>query len=87
MIRKLTLSTALAVLFAGAALAADLTPGMTLGTDHKTIAAALAGHGYEMVKFEQDHGRIEVKAMKAGQRWEVKVDAKTGQITRVKVDD
>lgn len=87
MIRKLTLSAALAVLTAGAALAADLTPGKILGTDHMTVAAALAAEGYEMVKFEQEHGRIEVKAMKNGQRWEVKIDAKTGQVTRVKADD
>jgi hypothetical protein len=87
MIRKLTLSAALAVLTTGAVLAADLTPGTVLGTDHKAVAAALAAQGYDLVKFEQEHGRIEAKAMKNGQRWELKIDAKTGKITQVKADD
>tara|TARA_R110001592_G_scaffold290962_1_gene560142 strand:+ start:3395 stop:3658 length:264 start_codon:yes stop_codon:yes gene_type:complete len=87
MIRKLTLSAALAVLTAGTVLAADLAPGTVLGTDHKAVAAALAAQGYDLVKFEQEHGRIEVKAMKNGQRWELKIDAKTGKITQVKADD
>lgn len=87
MIRKLMLSTAFSVIFAGAALAADLMPGTTLGTDAKTIVTTLADQGYDVIEFEREHGRIEVKVSKDGQRWELKIDAKTGKITRVKTDD
>ena len=40
-----------------------------------------------MIEFEREHGRIEIKVSKDGRRWEMKIDAKTGKITRVKTDD
>lgn len=86
MIRKLTLSAAFALSLAGAVQAADLTPGQALGTTQDAIATALKAQGYEMNKYEQEHGLIEVKAMKDGRRWEVKIDAKTGKVVRVKAD-
>lgn len=87
MMRKLMLSTAFSVLFTGAALAADLMPGTTLGTDAKTIVTTLADQGYDVIEFEREHDRIEVMVSKDGRRWEMKIDTKTGKITRVKTDD
>ena len=40
-----------------------------------------------MIKYEQEHGRIEVKAMKDGRKWEMKIDPKSGKVTRVEHDD
>lgn len=91
MIRKLALSTVLALGLAAPALASGQMNGplkdMVLGTTPQAIAKALTDQGYEMIKYEQEHGRIEVKAMKDGRKWELKIDPKSGKVTRVEHDD
>ena len=87
MIRTLTFSAVVLAGLTGAALAMDLTPGTRLGTDAPKITAAHAERGYTVREYEHDDGYIEVKVMKDGRRWEVKVDPKTGEIIRVEAED
>ena len=87
MIRTLTLSAALFACLSGAALAMELTPGTKLGTDAGAITAALTERGYTLREYERDDGYIEVKAIKDGRRWELKIDPKTGEVSRVEADD
>ena len=87
MIRTLTFAAVVLAGLTGAALAMDLTPGTRLGTDAPKITAALAERGYTVREYEHDDGYIEVKVLKDGRRWEVKVDPKTGEIIRVEAED
>lgn len=81
--RILLLAAAASAALTGAAWAGDLAPGMTLGTERDAIAAALAKEGYALVRVERDHGRIEAKAERDGRRYEVKIDARSGNILYV----
>lgn len=72
-----------AVLAAGTALAANLAPGVKLGTSAQEISSALAAQGYEVLKYEREDDEIEVYVRKDGQRFELEIDPTTGQILEV----
>lgn len=73
----------LSVLLAGAAVAAEPTPGNNLGTGIAEISSTLSADGYEMTKYERDGPRIEVYAVKGDARYEFYVDAATGEVTAI----
>lgn len=50
------------------ALAVEPVMGAILGTTADQIAAALAEDGYKIAKYENEHGKIEVKVVKDGHR-------------------
>ena len=80
--KTLALSMA-AVLAAGTALAANLAPGVKLGTSAQEISSALAEQGSEVLKYEREDDEIEVYVRKDGQRFELEIDPTTGQILEV----
>ena len=94
---RLILVTTLALLTAGPALAsgsesnpsvaAPFAMGEVLGTSADAIQATLAAKGFEMRKYEREGGRIEIYAADATRVWEVKLDAATGAVTQVEIDD
>lgn len=84
---RLSFATLAATLFATAALAVEPVPGAMLGTADSEIAAALGDDGYALHYVEREHGKIEVKATKDGRRYEIKIDAKTGKVYAVELDD
>lgn len=87
MIRTTLLAASFAVVLATAALASDLTLGTVLGTTPDAVTAALTGAGYTVQKQEQKHGYIEVKAIRDGKRYEIKVDRTSGAVTAIEYDD
>jgi len=76
-----------AVLAAGTALAANLAPGVKLGTSAQEISSALAAQGYEILKYEREDDEIEVYVLKDGRRFELEIDPTTGQILEVEDED
>ena len=84
--KTLALSLA-AVLAAGTALAANLAPGVKLGTSAQEISSALAEQGYEVLKYEREDDEIEVYVRKDGQRFEMEIDPETGKILEVEDED
>ncbi len=76
-----------ASLAASAVLAAELAPGVKLGTDVQEISAALAVDGYKVLKYEREHGEIEVYAVKDGRRLELELDPQSGRIVRIEDED
>lgn len=87
MIRTTLLAASFAAVLATAAFASDLTLGTVLGTTPEAVSAALTEAGYTVQKHEREHGRIEVKATREGKHYEIKVDAKTGAVTAIELDD
>jgi hypothetical protein len=69
------------------ALAVEPVMGAVLGTTVEQISAALAEDGYRIVEYENEHGRIEVKAVKDGFRRELKIDPTSGAIVAMEDDD
>lgn len=51
------------------------------------VAEILEGEGYKLFRMEREHGRIEVKAMRDGRRYELHLDARDGRIMDVEEDD
>ena len=80
--KTLALSLA-AALAAGTALAANLAPGVKLGTSAQEISSALAAQGYEVLKYEREDDEIEVYVRKDGRLLELEIDPTTGQILEV----
>ncbi|SDG42979.1 MULTISPECIES: PepSY domain-containing protein [Thalassobaculum] len=87
MIRTTLLAASFAAVLATAAFASDLTLGTVLGTTPEAVSAALTEAGYTVQKHEREHGRIEVKATREGKRYEIKVDATSGAVTAIELDD
>ena len=81
--KRTILLTAATTLLAGAALAVEPTPGAKLGTTVQHISAALSEDGYEMTRYERGGSRIEIYAVKGDLRYEIYVDAGTGEVTRL----
>lgn len=94
---RLILVTTLALLAAGpafasgsdsnASVAAPFAMGEVLGTSADAIQTTLAAKGFEMRKYEREGGQIEIYAADGARVWEVKLDAATGAVTRVEIDD
>lgn len=78
MTRIPTLALGLAGL-AGAALAQPQL-GETLGTSAGDVAAALSAQGYEVTRYAEADGRIDVIAVKDGQRLALYLDPETGAV-------
>jgi uncharacterized protein (UPF0212 family) len=87
MIRTTLLAASFAAVLATAAFASDLALGTVLGTTPEAVSAALTEAGYTVEKHERDHVRIDVKATRDGKRYEIKVDATTGAVTAIELDD
>lgn len=95
--KRLILAATLALLATGPALAsgsesnaggpAPFAMGEVLGTSTDTIQTALAAKGLEMRKYEREGGRIEIYAADAARVWEVKLDATTGAVTAIEIED
>lgn len=83
--RTIILPAAVTIMLAGAAFAVEPTLGAQLGTSVNNISSALSADGYAMTKFEKEGNRIEVYAVKGGTRYEVYIDATTGEVTRVEM--
>lgn len=61
--------------------------GTELGTTGKEIRSSLISMGYEVRKIELEDGDLEAYALKDGARYEIYVDAITGKIKRMSLDD
>lgn len=83
--RHVLLPATLSVLLAGAAFAAEPTSGANLGTSIEDISASLSADGYEMTKYEREGNRIEVYAVRDDTRYELYVDATTGEVTQMEM--
>jgi len=83
--RNILFPAAITVLLAGAAFAAEPTLGTKLGTSMEDISAALSADGYEMTKFEKEANRIKVYSVKGEKRYEVCINATTGEVTRTEM--
>ena len=55
--------------------------------DDSKIRSNLSAQGYKIVKYEREHGKIEVYAIKDGRRWELKIDPRTGKVLRIESED
>lgn len=85
-IKSLVLVSAIA-LGASVSHAAEIAPGMVLGTTASAVEMALKTEGYDLRKFETESGYFEVKATRDGKTWDVKVDPGTGQVTKVELEN
>lgn len=74
---------ATAVLLTGTSLAAEPALGVKLGSSATEIGAALGSEGYDMTKYEREHGRIEVTAIKEQRQIKAYVDAATGEVVEI----
>ena len=74
-----------ALIFAGPALAAELTKDMFLGTTMPEVQSKLIDMGYEVRKSEMDNGKIEVYFVKDNKMGEVYVSPVTGTVTKLKM--
>lgn len=81
--RHVLLPATLSVLLAGAAFAVEPTLGANLGTSIEAISAALSEDGYQLTKYEREGNRIEVYAVSDDTRYELYVDATSGEVTRL----
>ena len=74
-----------AVVFAGPALAAELTTDTVLGTTMPEVQTKLTEMGYQVRKSEMEDGKIEVYFVKDNKMGEVYVSTVTGKITKLKM--
>ncbi|GMG84529.1 hypothetical protein LNKW23_37450 [Paralimibaculum aggregatum] len=57
------------------------------GVDDGALRAQLEADGYRIVEYERERGRIEVRADRAGRRWELKIDPRDGRIAEIEAED
>ena len=81
--RHVLLPATLSILLAGAAFAVEPKLGANLGTSIEDISAALSEDGYELTKYEREGDRTEVYAIRDNTRYELYVDATSGEVTRL----
>ena len=74
-----------AVVFAGPALAAELTTDTVLGTTMPEVQTKLTEMGYQVRKSEMEDGKIEVYFVKDKKMGEVYVSTVTGKVTKLKM--
>ena len=82
---KMITAAALAALVPAAAMA--LAVGDTLGTDVEEIRAKLEAEGYNVSEIEVEGNDIEVDYMVDGQEYELEVDAATGMVLEIELED
>lgn len=51
------------------------------------VRARLTADGYDIRKMERGRGRIEIDADRDGARWEIRADARTGEILKIERED
>ena len=56
--------------------------GPRRGLDDAAIREQLAAQGYEVRRYEREHGRIEVYAVRDGRHLELEVDPHSGRVLR-----
>ena len=66
---------------------AGLTVGEQAGTSEVEIRAFLEERGYSVNEFETEDGTIEVEFTDAGRELEIEIDATTGKIVEVELED
>lgn len=83
-------SWALGILTAAAlgtvAVASDDTQAIPT-IQHDRVAAIMEAAGYTLTEFEAEDGQIEAEGQRAGEDWEVVIDAQTGEILSAERDD
>lgn len=79
--RHLIIPATLSLLLAGVAFAVEPMLGANLGTSIADISEALSEDGYELTSFEREGNRIEVYAIRDNARYELYVDATSGEVT------
>lgn len=52
-----------------------------------SIADMLAAQGYQLLRAEQEGGRVEAYAVRDNQMWELKIDAESGRILSAELED
>lgn len=80
------LASAAAICMSNAALA-DIRQGDKIGLSVSDIAKSLEINGYEIREIEVKDNRIKAEVTLEGDRLEMKIDPKTGLVTRVEDDD
>jgi Peptidase propeptide and YPEB domain len=80
------LSTSGLLVAMGAAVAA-VSVGDKLGTTEDDIRAALTGQGYTVEEFESEDGKLEAEVTMDGQEMEVVVDAQSGLVLELELED
>lgn len=81
--RHVLLPATLSVLLTGAAFAVEPSLGANLGTSIEDISAALSEDGYVLTRYEREGNRIELYAIRDDTRYELYVDATSGEVTRL----
>ena len=84
--KKLILAAPLALAIAVPAVA-EIAAGDMLGADSAAAHSAIAAAGYDVKEFEMEDGKLEFEAMKDGKEYEIYVDAKTGKVLEVELED
>ncbi|UUX48705.1 PepSY domain-containing protein [Nisaea acidiphila] len=82
---------------AAAALIALPLAGQSLASSHSTskakmlseeqIGEMLAKNGYKVIRIERERDEVEVYATQGGEKWELKLDPKTGNVLRKERED
>ena len=62
-------------------------PSPLPGVADEDIRARLIGEGYQITKYERDHGKVEVYAVRDGQMWELRIDPRTSQTMSIEAED
>ncbi|MHA7772031.1 PepSY domain-containing protein [Roseibium sp. M-1] len=83
----LTLFSATGLLASTGIALAAVTAGDTLGTSEEDIRNALTSQGYTVEEIETEDGEIEAEVSLDGQEMEVVVDAKSGLVLEVELEE
>lgn len=66
---------------------AAVSVGDTIGVSDEDIREALTAQGYTIEEIEREAGEIEVEVMLNGQEFEIELDAETGMVVEVELED
>ncbi len=83
--RPAAIAAALAVA-PGLALA-GLSVGDSMGKTETEIRAALEKQGYTVMEIETEDGMVEAEVALNGKEYEIEVDAKTGAVVEIELED
>ena len=82
--------TTLAALLASLAIPATafaLTVGETMSTDMDELRTMFEAEGFTVLEIEMEDGEIEIEYEKDGMVFEADVDAETGMLTGIEIED
>ena len=84
--RKLFLAAPLALAVALPAVA-EISVNDKIGADEAEARAALVAAGYDVKAAEMEDGKLEFEAVKDGKEFEIYVDAMTGKVLEIELED